>query len=84
MGIIKRMKEPTPRFFRRIRNIGITAATIGGAVITAPVTLPAVVTTVAGYLLVVGTVASAISQTVTEPAKEEQWMEDIRKTEKDR
>lgn len=67
MSIVKRMKQPTPRFFRKIRNIGISIATIGGAIIAAPVALPAAVVTIAGYMAVAGTVASAVSQAVTKP-----------------
>jgi hypothetical protein len=73
------MKQPTPKFFRTIRNIGIILAGIGGAILTAPVTLPAIVITVAGYLTVAGTVATAISQAVTEPGDEKLWNEELGK-----
>lgn len=64
MNIIERYKKPTPKFFRLLRNIGIALATAGGAIIAAPVTLPAVVVTVATYMTVAGTVATAVSQAV--------------------
>ena len=64
MNILKRMKAPTPDFFRRLRNIGLALAAISGAILTAPVTLPVIVIQVAGYLAVAGTVATAVSQTV--------------------
>ena len=72
MSIIKRAKAPTPKFFKVLRNIGLVLATIGGSVLAAPVVLPAVVTTVAGYVFVAGGVVSAVSQLTTEkdaPAK---------------
>ena len=72
MQIIKRANSPTPKFFKVLRNIGLVLATIGGSVLAAPVVLPAVVTTVAGYVLVAGGVVSAVSQLTTEkgaPAK---------------
>ena len=72
MQIIKRAKSPTPKFFKVLRNIGLVLATIGGSVLAAPIVLPAVVTTVAGYVLVAGGVVSAVSQLTTEkdaPAK---------------
>jgi len=72
MQIIKRAKSPTPNFFKVLRNIGLVLATIGGSVLAAPIVLPAVVTTVAGYVLVAGGVVSAVSQLTTEkdaPAK---------------
>jgi ABC-type xylose transport system permease subunit len=62
MNIIQRISSPTPGFFQKLRNIGIVLAAIGGAIITAPVALPAVVVTVAGYLAVAGTVIGAVSQ----------------------
>lgn len=46
-----------------IRNIGLALTAISGVIATAPVTLPAVIVTVAGYLAVAGGIASAISQT---------------------
>jgi len=64
MKIIDRYKKPTPTFFRKLRNIGIAMAATGGAIIAAPIALPALVITIATYLTVVGTVATAISQAV--------------------
>ncbi len=65
MNIVERYKKPTPKFFRTLRNIGIALATSGGAIIAAPVALPAAVVTVATYMTVAGTVATAVSQAVT-------------------
>jgi len=65
MNIIDRYKKPTPKFFRTLRNIGIALATAGGAIIAAPISLPALVVTVATYMTVAGTVATAVSQAVT-------------------
>lgn len=60
--IINRATAPTPKFFKVLRNIGLALATIGGAILTSPVVLPAVVVTVGGYLAVAGGVLSAVSQ----------------------
>ena len=60
--IVNRATAPTPKFFKVPRNIGLALATIGGAILTAPVVLPAVVVTVGGYLAVAGGVLSAVSQ----------------------
>jgi hypothetical protein len=65
MNIVDRYKKPTPKFFRTLRNIGIALATAGGAIIAAPISLPALVVTVATYMTVAGTVATAVSQAVT-------------------
>ncbi|MHB1148731.1 MAG: hypothetical protein ACYC01_14195 [Lutibacter sp.] len=64
MKIIDRYKKPTPTFFRKLRNIGIALAATGGAIIAAPIALPALVITIATYLTVVGTVATTVSQAV--------------------
>ena len=64
--IVKRVKKPTPKFFRVMRNIGLTLASISGVVLAAPVMLPVGIVTVAGYLAVTGGVIGAISQMTVE------------------
>ena len=64
MKLIERYKKPTPTFFRKLRNIGIALATAGGVIIAAPIALPATIITIATYLTVAGTVATAVSQAV--------------------
>jgi hypothetical protein len=61
--VVKRMKKQTPRFFRKVRNTGLTLAAIGTAIVAAPVALPAILIKLAGYLAVAGAVTSAVSQT---------------------
>ena len=65
MNIIKRVKSPTPKFFKVLRNIGLVLAAIGGTILAAPVALPAIVVTVGGYVAVAGGVISAVSQLTT-------------------
>ena len=60
--IISRVLAPTSKFFTILRNIGLIMAALGGAIVTAPVVLPALVITIAGYLTVAGAVISAVSQ----------------------
>ena len=64
--VIERAMSPTPTFFRKLRNIGLVLAAISAALLTAPVSLPAAVVTVAGYLAVASSVVSAVSQTAME------------------
>lgn len=64
------MQEPTPKFFRVLRTIGLILAAASGAILAAPVTLPAVVVSLAGYLAVAGTVATAVAQTAVEKLEE--------------
>jgi len=70
MKIIERYKKPTPKFFRILRNIGIALATVGGAIIAAPISIPATIITIATYMTVAGTVATAVSQAVVSDKKE--------------
>jgi ABC-type xylose transport system permease subunit len=66
MNLLDRVVSPTPTFFQKLRSIGLALAALSGAIIAAPVALPAIVVTVAGYLAVAGTVLGAVSQvTVT-------------------
>jgi len=71
MNIIERYKQPTPKFFKTLRNIGIALATVGGAIIAAPISLPAIVVTIGTYLTVAGTVATAVSQAVVSDSTDE-------------
>lgn len=64
MNIVERYKKPTPKFFKILRNIGIALATAGGAIIAAPITMPALLVTIATYMTVAGTVVTAVSQAV--------------------
>lgn len=70
MNIIKRAKAPTPKFFKVLRNIGLTLAAVGGTILTAPIALPVIVTTIGGYVALAGGVLSAASQlTITDDSK---------------
>jgi len=64
--LFERVNAPTPKFFKKLRNIGLVLATISGTIVAAPVALPAVLIKVAGYLGVASAVASAVSQTAVE------------------
>ena len=66
MNIIERVKAPTPKFFKTLRTIGLSVIAAGGVLMTAPVSLPAGVISLAGYLTVAGTVMTAVSQTAVE------------------
>ena len=65
MNIIKRVKSPTPKFFKVLRNIGLVLAAVGGTILAAPVALPTIVVTAGGYIAVAGGVISAVSQLTT-------------------
>lgn len=67
--IIERVKAPTPNFFKKVRSIGLTVGAVGTALLSAPVSLPAAVLTLAGYMVAAGLVASVLSSTAREDKK---------------
>ena len=72
MNTIQRLAAPTPKFFKVIRNGGLLLATLGGSLLAAPITLPAVVLKWAAYFAVAGGVAATVSQATTQdPAVKE-------------
>ncbi len=58
----KRCGVDTPPFFKKLRMIGLVVAAAGTTILAAPIALPAVVSTIGGYLIVGGSVATAMSQ----------------------
>ena len=63
--IIDRAKAPTPKFFKVLRTVGLALAAVGGTILAAPIALPAIITTIGGYVAVAGGVLSAASQLTT-------------------
>lgn len=66
MNVLERAKAPTPKFFKVLRTIGLSLAAAGGALLAAPVSLPAGIIALGGYLTVGGTVLTAVSQITVE------------------
>ena len=66
MKIIQRITASTPVFFKRLRNIGLVLVAVSGVILTAPVSLPTIITAIAGYAAVAGSVIGAVSQLTTE------------------
>lgn len=62
MKIKNRLKAESPKLFKRITNFCILVGSIGGALLLAPITLPAGVIAVSGYLVTIGAVGGAISK----------------------
>lgn len=65
MKLIDRLKASTPKFFRVLRNVGLGLAAAGGILVASPIAIPALVVTIGGYMIVAGSVATAVSQAVT-------------------
>lgn len=59
---VERWNAPTPPFFKKAQKIGVLFAALGGSVLAAPVALPSLMVTVAGYVLVAGSVLASVSQ----------------------
>lgn len=69
-SIIQRAQKPTPKFFKKLRTIGLSIAAIGATLLTAPVALPAIVIKIAGYLAVAGSVMGGVSQVTVKDEEE--------------
>jgi hypothetical protein len=61
-SFVKRCNADTPPFFRKLRLAGMIVAAVGATFVAAPIALPAIVGTIGGYLILGGTVATAVSQ----------------------
>jgi hypothetical protein len=66
MNVIDRVKAPTPKFFKVLRNIGLAVAAAGGAILASPIALPAGIVTLGGYLIAGGSIIGAVSQTTVQ------------------
>lgn len=62
MTLTERLVAPTSKLFRVIRNVGLCLAAAGGVVIASPVALPTIIVTVGSYLVVAGSVMTAVAQ----------------------
>jgi len=69
MNVVQRVKAPTPKFFKILRTIGLSLAVAGGTVVASPIAIPAAVVSVASYVILAGTVITAVSQTAVETTK---------------
>lgn len=65
-NLLDRATAPTPKFFRTLRNIGLSLLAASGAILTAPVSIPAALITAATYAAVAGGVLSAVAQVTVE------------------
>ena len=68
--IAKRLQQPTPFFFKKLRNIGLGLAATGTALLTAPIGLPVLIVNIGGYLALAGSVITAVSQSAVKMEKE--------------
>ncbi len=71
MNIIERVKAPVPKFFKKIRTIGLALVAAGGAIAASPIALPASILAIGGYLIVGGGVLTAVSQITVDEGNQE-------------
>ena len=63
LNLVQRILAPTPKWFKIVRNIGLALASVGGIIVASPVALPVGLVSIAGYLVLGGSIISAVSQT---------------------
>ena len=59
MEILKRFKEPTPEFWKRIQKVGLALGVIGGAFVASPSPL---LVAIGGYVIMTGSIIAGLSQ----------------------
>lgn len=70
MNIVERVQAPTPKWFKVLRTIGITLASVGGVIIASPLALPVGLISAAGYLVLGGSIITIVSQTAVKTEEE--------------
>ena len=65
LSLVQRLTAPTPKIFKILRTIGLSLAAAGGAILVVPA-MPAVLVTIAGYMIAAGSVMTAVSQVTVE------------------
>jgi len=66
LSLTERAASPTPKFFKKLKLIGLSLAAASAALLAAPIALPAAVVSIASYIALAGAVASAVSQVTVE------------------
>jgi hypothetical protein len=61
-SVLERVQIDTPPFFKKLRLIGLVAVTVGTTILMSPIAVPVALTTIAGYVILGGTVLTAVSQ----------------------
>ncbi len=69
MTLTERVKAPTPRMFRVIRNLSGSLAAAGGALLALPIDRP-IVNHLAEICLIAGILVGIVAQSVTTEASE--------------
>ncbi len=67
LSLLDRVALPSPTFWRKVSAVGKAIGGLGLVLVTAPVALPAAVVSVAGYLVLVGSLTAGLSALTVEP-----------------
>ena len=65
-SVVKRWKSSTPKFWKKIQRAGVIVGGIGATILAAPIAVPAAVTSIAGYLVLAGSLTATLSQLTVE------------------
>ena len=68
-SMVKRWKSSTPTFWKKIQRFGVVVGGIGATILAAPIAAPAALTSVAGYLVLAGSLSATLSQLTVEDKK---------------
>lgn len=69
MSVYERATAKTPPFFKKLRTFGIVVGVVGGALATAPISLPASIVALSTYLITAGTIITTVSQITVDEGK---------------
>lgn len=67
LSLLDRVTLPTPTYWRKVSAVGKAIGGLGLVLVTAPVALPAAVVSLAGYLVLVGSLTAGLSALKVEP-----------------
>lgn len=68
--IFHRLKAPTPKFWKKVRRLGLFLGTAGGAMVAAPAVLPAWLPVAGGYVVMAGTIIVGLASLTCEDPSE--------------
>jgi hypothetical protein len=77
MKIVDRIKAKSPKIFQRITNTCIVLGVVGGALLTAPFTLPAGLVALAGYMVTAGVIGGTVSKLTVDTGVDNETEEDV-------